>query len=142
MEGRVQLLYVDDDENDCILISESLHQLCDQCVLSCAATPEQALHRLTWTRGTESFPHLVITDGSLRSGGGSTGLIGAIHEQYPLLPVLVFSGNPMQERVDQFYAAGANGFLYKGIGMEDFSMRLAQLLNHWTKMLILPSRPT
>ena len=64
MEGRVQLLYVDDDENDCILISESLHQLCDQCVLSCASTPEQALHRLTWTRGTESFPHLVITDGS------------------------------------------------------------------------------
>jgi len=141
MDGQVQLLYVDDDENDCILVSESLRELCDHCILSCAANAEQAIDRLTGTQGTDSFPHLVITDGSLRGPGGSPGLIAAIHERYPLLPVLVFSGNPVQERVDEFYAAGANAFIYKGVGMDQFSTHLAQLLNHWTKLLILPSRP-
>ena len=141
MDGPVQLLYVDDDENDCILVSESLRELCDHCMLSCVATAQEAINRLTATQGTDSFPHLVITDGSLRGAGGSPGLITAIHGKYPRLPVLVFSGNPSQERVDEFYEAGANGFIYKGVGMDEFSRHLAELVSHWTKILILPSRP-
>ena len=141
MDDTVQLLYVDDDENDCILVTDSLREICDHCELYCVSTAQGALDRLACSRGTDVFPHLVIADGSLRGPGGSPGLIASIHERYPLLPVIVFSGNPMQERVDEFYAAGANAFIYKGVGMDQFSTQLAQLVSHWTKLLILPSRP-
>jgi DNA-binding NarL/FixJ family response regulator len=58
-----------------------------------------------------------------------------------VLPILVFSGNPMQERVDQFYAVGANGFIYKGTGFDECSRQLADLISYWTDLLVLPSRP-
>ena len=141
MESLIHLLYVDDDQNDCLLLTSALEQMENPCVLHCEPTPAQALDWLIGKLGTDEFPHLVISDGSLRSLGGSVRLIEQIRCRFPVLPILVFSGNPMQERVDGFYSAGANGFIYKGTGFDEFSRQLAGLIGYWTDLLILPSRP-
>ncbi len=71
---------------------------------------------------------LVMTDLNMPGEPNGMDLVRAIRGRYPAMPVVVVSGYPTQERLDECKALGIDDFLTKPFEMTFFSSVVKRLL--------------
>lgn len=131
------ILLVDDSAADVALAMEALDELELADHVAVARDGEQALAFLrragAHAARPEGLPCVVILDVKMPKMNGFD-VLSAIRADPELarVPVVMLSTSNDRDDVERSYALGANGYVVKSLGFEDFSGRLRDLGRYWT----------
>jgi CheY-like chemotaxis protein len=140
--GLVPLLYIDDSENDRLLVREAIALTKTPFLLCQADGMETAIpyflsQRLDGQPKQFPRPALVLLDYDLGNHTGADLLYWLrIMKKISSIPVVMFSGSPGRLHVEECYAAGANHFITKPKNIE----RLKVIVRTLHLMLLSPDR--
>ena len=119
-DGKLPLLYVDDSENDRLLVKEAITITKTPFIYHMADGLESAMPYFRHPGELEQHPAMVLLDYEL--GGNTTGLDFLhwlrVRKKMTSLPVVMFSGSPGRDHIAECYAAGVDHYLTKPNVME------------------------
>ena len=123
------VLVFDDNPADARLIEEALRECGHRCQLLCVNSPACAKQVLA----TQSFDLFLSDFGT--DPQSAADFLSSVRTLCPLLPIVVLSGtvdpNPA-------YAAGANVFVQKASGLQDFFAQIQSIVHFWLEVAKLP----
>ena len=123
-DGPLPLLYIDDSENDRLLVRDAISLTKTQFVFYQAdglqaAIPYFHSHRHDGAPNPFPRPALVLLDYDLGNHTGADVLYWLrVKEKLTSIPVAMFSGSPGKLHVENCYAMGANHFIRKPNDLE------------------------
>ncbi len=127
---RYRILIVEDNPGDVLLIEEAFKECGYRCKLALAASRAEAQKLL----GSESF-HLILADYASSDLDDSDTFIRMIRRDYPLTPVIAFSGYSDPRRA---YEAGANAFVLKVGSLDEFCQKVRDTMRFWIDVATMP----
>jgi two-component system, chemotaxis family, response regulator Rcp1 len=142
MGHLVSLLLVDDSQADAVLVREALKA--SGLSVALHVVPD-GLEALTFLRREEPYreaprPDLVLLDLNIPGKDGHSVLAEVRREPTLLgLPVVVFSSSSKQEDIDKSYALGANWYVRKPLGLEEFFATVRSTVEQWAAFQAEPS---
>jgi PAS domain S-box-containing protein len=117
-QSPLTILHVDDDPSLTSLVKTFLERDASplECSVQTETDPADALDRIR----AESFD-VVISDYNMPELNGIE-LLTAIREEYPELPVLLFSGEETEDIAAEIIATGVTDYLRKGFSTDQYTM--------------------
>jgi CheY-like chemotaxis protein len=144
-EHSSTILYVDDDDNDVLLLKHALRSTKLAFNLQVVNDPEKAGAYLAGEgiyadRKTYPMPALVLLDLKMPRMNGME-VLAWIRSQPALkrLVVVVLTASNQEVEVNRAYEMGANSYLVKPVELESLVEIVRGLLSYW---LVLNQRPT
>jgi two-component system response regulator len=96
----------------------------------------QSLHRSQYP-----FPDLILLDISLPGMGGLEFLQTVRMNQHTKgIPVVIISASVRQKEIARAYDCGANSYIIKPIGYDEFVIKLAELNMYWFQTAEVPAQ--
>jgi DNA-binding response OmpR family regulator len=141
MEHVTVLLLVDDSHADATLVREALKASALQVTLHVVPDGEKALAFLRreglYTKAPR--PDLVLLDLNLPQRDGHS-ILAEIRRDPALLhlPVVIFSSSTKQDDVDKSYELGANLYVRKPLGLEEFFQAVRMVMERWASFRAAP----
>jgi two-component system, chemotaxis family, response regulator Rcp1 len=139
--GRNVLLVVEDNMADVRLIQESLRDVCAIGRLYAVEDGEQAMAFLRRQGEYADAPHpdLILLDLNLPRKSGREVLV-EVRADHALrhIPVAVLSSSDAKEDIYGSYYAGANCYVTKPIGLDEFVSSTQSLVRFWLETVRLP----
>jgi two-component system, response regulator len=140
------ILLVEDNPDDEMLTLRAFrkNQITHQVIV--ARTGEEALELLfnaSTSAGSDSAmePRLVLLDLNLPKIDGHEVLRQIrLDERTKLLPVVVLTSSNEDDDIITSYTAGANGYICKPVGLEEFVDAVRVLAPFWLALNVVPSR--
>lgn len=145
---RVVLVMVDDDEDDCILVSEALKLACGGCTFRCVqdgADMMDYLNRIGRYNDPESSPDpdIILLDLNMpRMGGRELLKRLKTDPRFRAIPVIILTTSRELEDVKVCYALGANSYISKQPSFDELVSAVKTLTEYWTEVATLPPRKT
>jgi CheY-like chemotaxis protein len=92
--------------------------------------------------GAEARPGLLILDLNLPGTDGLK-ILGEIRADPALkaIPVVVLSTSASPREIENCYIAGANSYIVKPSGPEDFAESIRRIKEYWLETVTLPAKP-
>jgi len=145
---RVVLVMVDDDEDDCILVSEALKLACAGCTFHCVqdgAEMMDYLHRVGRYEKPESspVPDIILLDLNMpRMGGREVLRRLKTDPRFRAIPVIILTTSRELDDVKTCYDLGANSYISKQSNFEALISSVKTLTEYWIEIATLPPRKT
>lgn len=137
---RRRVLLVEDNPADVRLLEEAATDVGMDAEISAVADGERALEHL---RAAHDLPDLVLLDLNLPRRGGREVLAEIRRdERLRAIPVIVLSTSSAPRDVAESYACGANAYLVKPLGLEDFTEMVRTVDAFWLRLVQLPEAVT
>ena len=131
--GRTyQILIVEDYPADIYVITEAFKECGYSCELTCAASYQEALQRLT----VQSFDLLFSSFGT--SVQDTAAFVQYTRTHAPPVPVIILSGSSDPSVA---YDAGASAFVRKVSSVSAFFEKIRGIMRFWADVAELPQRP-
>ena len=141
MQSIPQILLVEDNQGDITLFKTAIVGVGKEYEIEIAKDGEEAMKVLMGlTNSNASFrPNLVFLDLNLPKVDGFQ-VLKLIREREELrhLPVVVFSSSDAQADIIKAYELNANAYVIKPIQFNDYSLRIAETLEYWLNIVMLP----
>jgi len=131
------ILLVDDDQDDCELFGEALHEFAPSIKLSCVTNNENLLFDLDRLQ-----PQLVFMDVNMPKKNGYE-CLKEIRESanFASIPVIIYSNTGRPEDIDDAYKKGASLFLRKPSTYKALIQSLKEILaKEWTKPALVTAQ--
>lgn len=119
-ESKQKILLIDDDKTLCEVLGEELEQ--ENYSVTCSFSGKDGLSRLSL--GTYN---LVILDYNMPEMDGYEVLV-QVKRIFPMMPVMIITGDADSEVQKKFVDIGANDFVKKPFEFEEFLMRVRQCM--------------
>ncbi len=143
MQSKPQILLVEDNQGDITLFKTAIIGVGKEYEIEIAKDGEEAMQILMGvSSGGDQFrPNLVFLDLNLPKVDGFQ-VLKLIRERDGLkhLPVVVFSSSDAQADIVKAYELNANAYVIKPIQFNDYSLRIAETLEYWLNIVMLPER--
>ena len=145
---KIVLVMVDDDEDDCILVQQSLTEACFQCTFRYVHSGSEMmeyLHQRGAYRdmGTAPVPDLILLDLNLPGMSGREALTRLKTDpRFRAIPVIILTTSREVEDVKICYDLGANSYITKQPSFEGLSASIRTLMDYWVDVATLPARKT
>ncbi|GJL62017.1 MAG: response regulator [Nitrospirales bacterium] len=139
----INVLMVEDDEEDVELTKESLKSSKVTLNLQVVEDGEQALFYLRrtppYTEATR--PDLILLDLNLPKKNGRE-VLAEMRQDDSLrsIPVIILTTSDQEEDVLKTYQLGANCYITKPVGLDQFTKVVCSIDNFWFSIVKLPSR--
>lgn len=140
----LNILIAEDDEDDYLLIAETLQKVSNINSIHWAKDGEELLNYLddceASDSGLENKPHLIILDFNMPKKDGREAL-GEIksNPKRKNIPVVVLTTSQADSDIDQAYQLGANSFIQKPFKYKDFKAAMEIMQSYWLSIVKLPS---
>ncbi|MCB9800135.1 MAG: response regulator [Candidatus Omnitrophica bacterium] len=133
---RIRILLVDDDPADVELTREALRDAKVLIRMDVASDGEEALQYLAGNK-----PSLILLDLNLPKKDGRE-VLAEIKKNPELMriPVIVLTTSDQDVDVCKSYGLGANAYVTKPVGFEDFRSVVRHIEDFWFTIVKLPSR--
>jgi len=145
---RVVLVMADDDEDDCLVVSEALNVACTGCTFRCVrdgAEMMDYLNRIGRYRHAESspVPDIILLDLNMPKMGGREVLKRLKTDpRFRAIPVIILTTSRELEDVKICYDLGANSFITKQSSFDEVVAAMKTLTEYWIEIATLPPRKT
>ena len=121
----IQILYADDDADDCHFFKEALKALPIHTQISTVKDGAELMDYLS--DNTEHLPHVLFLDINMPCKNGFECLTEIKEsEKWKDIPVVMFSTSNSREKINILFKSGANVYVHKP---NDFA-QLVQVINH------------
>ncbi|GGK42282.1 response regulator [Deinococcus malanensis] len=131
---KFHVLMVEDNEADVFLMELALDGVVPDLQLHVVTTGPDALDFLNRQTPYEDAPtpHLVLLDGSTPCMTAAE-VLTHVREGWSDadLPVVVFSGSSSEADIQRALQAGANGYVTKPLGLEEYTQAVQDTLHTW-----------
>jgi CheY-like chemotaxis protein len=142
--AKGSILIVDDDD-DCVkLMTLAMIRLGAGDRVAVARDGEEAMSYLKGEgkfadREEFPFPLLILLDLKMPRVDGF-GLLRWIRHESPFwyLPVVVLTVSDLDKDVWKAYAAGANSYMVKAVGLDDLALQVKSVIDHWVRFSMTP----
>jgi CheY-like chemotaxis protein len=141
---KTVLLMADDDEDDCLLMREAVHEVFRSDDFHCVRDG-QALMDYLFRRGiytdpeTFPLPDLILLDLNMPGKNGLQTLEEIKqHRLFKTIPVLIFSTSKEQDEIDLCYKLGANSYITKPVSFDQLIKVVRCLSDYWFGVVGLP----
>ncbi len=140
------LVMVDDDEDDCILVSEALKVACGGCTFRCVGDGDEMLeylHRSGRYKDVEScpVPDLILLDLNLpRMNGREVLQKLKTDPRYRAIPVIILTTSRELDDVKACYDLGANSYITKQTSFGEVVDTIKTLMEYWIEVATLPRK--
>ena len=141
MGSQVRLLIVEDNEADAFLITETLQPgplACDPVIV------KDGVEACDYLYAREPYqdaaqPDLILLDMNLPRLNGH-GVLKEMQRDDRLkrIPVVVLSSSDARPDVEKSYGLGANCYVTKPVGLQEFQSRVKEIENFWLSVAQLP----
>lgn len=121
----VELLLVEDSQSDILIIAETLREQSFPINLQVATDGERALQSCT---GSKFRPDLVILDLNIPKVHGFDVLKRC---RSPETRIVIFSSSSNPEDMRRSLEFGADEFVHKPIGLDEFRQQVTQIVRNW-----------
>ena len=141
-EKSIKVLMIEDDLGEIELTRESLKFSKVAIDLHCVQNGEQALIYLRRQSpvGTKSRPDLVLLDLNLPRKNGRDVLKEMRSDPHlRSIPVIILTTSSLTEDILKMYELGANCYITKPIGLEQYSKVIQSIQEFWFNTVKLPS---
>ena len=145
---RVALVMVDDDEDDCLLVSEALKLSCTGCSFRCVRDGAEIMDYLNRTGSYKNpelspVPDIILLDLNMPRMGGREVLKRLKSDsRFRAIPVIILTTSRELEDVKACYALGANSYITKQPTFEALVAAVKTLAEYWVEIATLPPRKT
>lgn len=114
------ILYVDDDDDDCVILQTSLEDADSRAQLICSHDGEEAIHYLNST-GTDALPSLIVLDLNMPRWDGRRTL-NYLKSQPHLasIPVVILSTSANEKEQEDCRQMGAISYYSKPYSYEEY----------------------
>ncbi len=146
--NRVVLVMVDDDEDDCVVVSEAVELACTGCTFRCVQDGSEMmdyLNRVGRYRRPESspVPDIILLDLNMPKIGGREVLRRLKTDpRFRAIPVIILTTSRELEDVKICYDLGANSYITKQSSFEQVVSAMKTLTEYWTEIATLPPKKT
>jgi len=132
------LIFAEDDNEDWILVEDTLKECEDQCSVERVEDGEELLARLE--DDTKPTPSLVMLDLKMPRMDGSEAL-QAIRASKRLrhIPVVIMTTSRTEADIFSAYSKGANSYVLKPVTFEAMKEVLKELHHYWLSVVALPN---
>lgn len=143
---RVLLVMADDDEDDCLVVSEALNVACTHCTFRCVrdgAEMMDYLNRIGRYRHPESspVPDIILLDLNMPKMGGREVLKRLKTDpRFRAIPVIILTTSRELEDVKICYDLGANSYITKQSSFDEVVAAMKTLTEYWIEIATLPPR--
>ena len=143
---RVVLVMADDDEDDCLVVSEALKLACTGCTFCCVrdgADMMDYLNRIGRHRHPESspVPDIILLDLNMPKMGGREVLKRLKTDpRFRAIPVIILTTSRELEDVKICYDLGANSYITKQASFDEVVSAMKTLTEYWIEIATLPPR--
>ncbi len=141
MQSKPQILLVEDNQGDITLFKTAIIGVGKEYDIQIAKDGEEALKVLMGlsSRDAAFRPNLVFLDLNLPKVDGFQ-VLKLLREREELkhIPVVVFSSSDAQADIVKAYELNANAYVIKPIQFNDYSLRIAETLEYWLNIVMLP----
>ena len=137
----IEILLVEDDPGDVELTQESLEESKIRVKLNVVNDGVQALEYLRKQNGyaNATRPDLILLDLNMPRKDGREVLAELkIDENLKMIPVVVLTTSEADEDILKSYGLGANCYITKPVGLEQFSSVIQTFENFWFTIVRLP----
>lgn len=145
---RVVLVMVDDDEDDCILVSEALKLACNGCTFLCVGDGDEMLDYLH-QRGRYRdlalcpVPDIILLDLNMPRMDGREVLKNLkMDPRFRAIPVIILTTSRELDDVKACYDLGANSYITKQSSFDEVVSCIKTLVEYWIEIATLPRRKT
>ncbi len=125
MENSVRVLHIDDYPGMGKVVKAALEQEDDRFTVCTETSAEAGLDRLMGDG--ESFD-CIVSDYDMPEKDGIE-FLSEVREEFPKLPFLLFTGKGSEEVASDAFAAGANDYLQKQSGTDQYQILANRILN-------------
>ena len=135
----VDILLIEDNPGDIRMTQEVLRRSIAGCSLTTIEDPEHALARLRGESLPKMKPHVIFLDLNLPKIAGLDALEKI--RQTPgleFVPIVVLSASENPEEIRKAYQRGANCFIRKPAGLDDFMHAVTRCCEFWCNIVVLP----
>ncbi|WP_447971309.1 response regulator [Nitrospira sp. M1] len=141
--NSVHILMVEDDEEDVVLTKESLTNSKVTLDLHVVEDGEEALLYLRKAQpyASATTPDVILLDLNLPKKNGRE-VLSEMREDDLLrsIPVIILTTSDQEEDVMKTYKLGANCYITKPVGLEQFMKVVTAIDNFWFSIVKLPPR--
>jgi len=141
---KIDILLIEDNPGDVRLTEEVLRDSGAGCNLTTVRDPEHALNMLRGENGSRQIiPEIVFLDMNLPKISG-VDIIRAIRNTPGVqhTPIVILSSTENPEEVRTAYEMGANCFVRKPVGFDEFMKSLTTCYQFWCEVVTLPPTGT
>ncbi|MDB6067923.1 MAG: response regulator receiver protein [Pedosphaera sp.] len=138
--SRNRVLHVDDDPSDSLLLRQACRKVEASFELLSLSEGEAAVAYLSGANGYSDreihpLPVLVLLDLKMPRMSGFDVLTWIRkHESLKILPVIIFTASNQNEDIKRAYAAGANSYLVKPVGIHTLMEMVRKLDGYWLNL--------
>lgn len=141
MNGRFEILLVEDNSGDVFLLKKAFQESLVAAHLNIVTDGEEALAFLNREdRFKEApAPDIVLLDLNLpRMDGRAVLRRIKSHPKFRTIPVIVLTSSRLESDVREAYEMSANGYLMKPLDLRGFQETARSLRDFWFKRVVLP----
>ncbi len=148
VRDRVVLVMADDDEDDCLVVSEALKLACNGCTFRCVRDGVEMmdyLNRIGPYKNPEvsPVPDIVLLDLNMPKLSGREVLKRLKTDpRFRAIPVIILTTSRELEDVKICYDLGANSYITKQASFDEVVSAMKTLAEYWTEIATLPLRKT
>lgn len=145
---RVVLVMADDDEDDCLVVSEALNLACTGCIFRCVRDGTEMMDYLNRIGryghpGSSPVPDIILLDLNMPKMSGREVLKRLKKDpRYRAIPVIILTTSRELEDVKICYDLGANSYITKQSSFDEVVSAMKTLTEYWIEIATLPARKT
>jgi two-component system, response regulator len=135
----LEVLLIEDSLEDANLVIQTLKDFQPGIAISTVRDGAEALDCLFGTGVYKSpyTPQLILLDLNLPKVSGLEVLrVIRSYARTSVIPVVIFSDSPAEQKVAEGYKLGANSYILKPHDLEQFRQMVRQIAAYWTKVLM------
>jgi two-component system, response regulator len=141
---HLNIIIAEDDEDDYLLIAETLNKQDNIDSIHWAKDGEELLNLLNAIEESDSspekLPSLIILDLNMPKKDGREALNEIkTHPTHKSIPVVILTTSQAEADIRQSYKLGANSFIQKPFKYQDFKVTMEALQNYWLNIVKLPT---
>ena len=140
----LEVLLIEDNLDDAKLVVQTLKDFQPGIAVSTVRDGAEALDCLFGTGVYKSpyTPHLILLDLGLPKVSGLEVLrVIRSYARTSVIPVVIFSASPAEQKVAEGYKLGANSYILKPQDPGHFRKLVRQIAEYWAKVLMPQSAP-
>jgi CheY-like chemotaxis protein len=145
---RVVLVMADDDEDDCLVVSEALNLACTGCAFRCVRDGAEMMDYLNrngryGNPESSPVPDIILLDLNMPKMSGREVLKRLkTNSRFRSIPVIILTTSRELEDVKVCYDLGANSYITKQSSFDEVVAAMKTLTEYWIEVATLPARKT